>query len=115
VKGESRARSAQHSLREGDWLHFDEVEIAHSSDSLMPPESLRPLHLKREHGLGRYLPGELDHGGFAMRGGSWLNDSRAGIYSLSLAFAGACAPAGISFRCVFRPHEQGSETAPTQP
>ncbi|HRK09270.1 MAG TPA: hypothetical protein PLZ57_15990 [Pseudobdellovibrionaceae bacterium] len=109
VDGPERARSLQPHLREGDWLHFDEVDLAQAANSKMPPESWSPLHLGREHGLGRYLPGEFAHGGYAMRGGSWLNDSRAGVYSLSLAFAGACAPAGISFRCVYRPHEADSE------
>lgn len=109
VDGPDRARSSRPHLREGDWLHFDEVDLAQAASSKMPTESWAPLHFGREHGLGRYLPGEFAYGGYAMRGGSWLNDSRAGIYSLSLAFAGACAPAGISFRCVYRPHEVESD------
>ncbi len=82
----------------GSWVEFTAV----SSYGSLSRSQFGPLNAgwSATQGIGRYYQGTADGGTYAfLRGGSWNNDTYAGVEALSLGYAPGTTYDDIGFRC----------------
>ena len=83
------------------WKNIEAVDTftVHFPSTSLKPES----YIETSEGIGQYYFYSAAAGGSALRGGSWDDDQKTGIYALNLSVRSNNTSPYFGFRCVYRP------------